>query len=102
MYNINPNQFIDQQVSFDENSDGLIIQRSQEIPDDFLQSLKNEKANSNSVREGDYMRAASIPVSVVEQWVRQGFDFQNADARTILARLRSEHLDYFITTEKTV
>ena len=98
--NIKPTQFIDQNVAFEENSEGLVIERYQEIPQSFIDNLRAEKANSSSVREGEYMRAASIPVAVVEKWVREGFDFWNASAREIVAKLKSEGLDYFVTTEK--
>lgn len=100
--NIDPKKFIDQDVAFGENSEGLIIERYQEIPQSFIDELKAEKASSSSVREGEYMRAASIPVVVVEKWVREGFDFWNASAKEILAKLRAEHLDDFITTKKAV
>ena len=100
--NINPNQFLDQDVAFDENSEGLVIERYQEIPQTFIDGLKAERANSSSVREGETMRVASIPVVVVEKWMREGFDFHNATAKQIVAKLRQENLDYFITTEKQV
>jgi hypothetical protein len=100
--NINPNKFLDQDVAFDENSEGLVIERYQEIPQSFIDGLKAEKANSKSVREGEYMRVASIPVVVVEKWTREGFDFWNAPAREIVAKLRTEHLDDFITTNKAI
>lgn len=100
--NINPNQFIDTGVDFHENSEGLIIEKYQEIPQSFLDGLRAEKANSKSVREGEYMRAASIPVVVVEKWLSEGFDFWNASAKEILAKLHQENLDAFITTNKQV
>lgn len=100
--NINPNQFIDSGVDFHENSEGLVIEKFQEIPQSFIDGLRAEKANSKSVREGEMMRVASIPVVVVDKWLAEGFDFQNATAKQILAKLRLENLDYFITTEKQV
>lgn len=100
--NINPNQFIDQNVAFDENSEGLVIERYQEIPQSFIDNLKAEKANSRAVREGETMRVASIPVAVVELWLRQGYDFHNATAAEIVAKLKAEHLDDFVTTNKAV
>lgn len=95
-------QFIDQNVAFEENSEGLVIERYQEIPQSFIDNLKAERANSKSVREGENMRAASIPVAVVELWIRQGFDFWNASAAQIVAKLNAENLDHFITTDKQV
>lgn len=100
--NIKPNQFIDQNVAFEENSEGLVIERYQEIPQSFIDRLRAEKANSSEVREGETMRVASIPVIVVEKWMREGFDFYNATASQIVAKLKSENLDYFITTDKSV
>lgn len=95
-------QIADQQISFDENSEGLVIQRYQEIPQSFLDRLKAERANSSSVREGENMRVASIPVAIVEQWMRDGFPFYSATASEIVAKLKAEHLDYFLTTDKSV
>ena len=100
--NINQNQFIDSGVDFHENSEGLVIEKYQEIPQSFIDGLRAEKANSKSVREGEMMRVASIPVVVVDKWIAEGFDFQNATAKQILAKLRTENLDAFITTEKQV
>lgn len=100
--NINPNQFIDAGVDFHENSEGLVIEKYQEIPQSFIDGLRAEKANSKSVREGEMMRVASIPVVVVDKWIAEGFDFQNATAKQILSKLHKENLDAFITTEKQV
>lgn len=100
--NIKPHQFIDQNVAFDENSEGLVIERFQEIPQSFIDGLKAQKAASTAVREGETMRVASIPVVVVEKWMREGFDFNNATAKQIVAKLKQENLDYFLTTDKQV
>lgn len=97
-----PYQFLDLKWAFDENSEGLVIERFQEIPQDFIDTLRREKANSMSVREGETMRAASIPEAVVDKWIREGYDFWNAEAHEIVAKLRMENLDDFITTNKNV
>lgn len=100
--NTDPNKFIDAGYDFHENSEGLVIEKYQEIPQAFIDDLRAEKANSMSVREGEYMRVASIPVAVIEHWTATGFDFWNASAREIVARLKSDHLDDFLTTNKQV
>lgn len=100
--NIDPNLFIDQNVAFDENTEGLVIERYQEIPQGFIDSLRRVRADSRSHREGELMRVASIPVSVVDKWKREGFDFDNATAHQIVAKLKNENLDAFITTDKQV
>lgn len=100
--NINPDHIADRGIAFHENSEGLVIEKFQEIPQEYLDSLKAEKANSKAVREGEYMRVASIPVVIVEKWISEGFDFWNASAKEIVAKLNMEHLDYFVTTNKQV
>lgn len=93
-------KLIDQEVKFDENAEGLVIERYQAIPDQFLSNLKAERdANRNSVA-GDMHRVASIPVAVVEKWMREGRDFNNASVKEILGWLKAENLDAFITSDK--
>lgn len=87
--------------SFDENSQGLIIETFQHIPQEFTDALKAERfENSQSRVKGEYHRVASIPVVIVDQWIREGFDFWKAPAKEILARLKLENLDAFITSDK--
>ena len=58
--------------------------------------------DANNFKEKDYMTVASVPVSVHEKWLREGFDMLKEPAFKILARLRQEDLDAFITTKKKV
>ena len=53
---------------------------------------------------GDYHRVASIPVVVVEKWMREGFNIwdKNVKASEVVARLKSENLDAFLTTTKSI
>jgi hypothetical protein len=75
---------------------------TQEIPMDFLDSLQSERLASAAVRAGELHRVCSIPTAVVEIWQRQGFDIQKMRAREILAKLRKDGLDAFITTQKHI
>lgn len=91
----------DSGVAFDENSSGLVIQTFQQIPQEFTDALKRERFdNSQSRVSGEYHRVASIPVVVIDKWMREGFDFYKAPAKEILQRLKREHLDDFITSDK--
>lgn len=92
----------DSNYRIDENSEGLVIERYQEIPKQFLDNLKRKREESKSVRERDYMHVASIPVEVVEKWQREGFDFYNESARKIVAKLKEENLDAFLVTNKAI
>jgi hypothetical protein len=85
-----------------ENTDGHIIESVQNIPDSFLQRLKDERNESQSVREAEHQRVASIPVVLVDKWIKEGFDFWNESNHKIVAKLKAEGLEYFVTTAKAV
>jgi hypothetical protein len=90
----------DIQVDFDENTEGLIIKKSQNISQEYIDSLKDARFESKNRRAGEYHRAASVPTVIVEKWLKEGYDiFQEPVAKT-LAKLKAENLDYFITTDK--
>jgi hypothetical protein len=92
------------QHDFHVDSGGLYNKRSQEIPQSFLDSLREQRINSTNQVEGDYMRVASIPTVIVEKWMREGFNIfdQNVDGKDIIKRLKAEGLDAFLTTEKSI
>lgn len=94
-------KFIDSDHSFGENSDGLVIQRFQEIPHAFIDGLKEERfQNSQSRVTNEMHRAASIPIEIVEKWMREGFDIYKEPIAKSIARLKTENLEYFITSDK--
>lgn len=92
----------DIKIDFDENPEGLVIQKTQYIDPAYIDSLKDHRFETNSRPSGEYMRVASIPVIIIEKWQREGFDFWNAPAREIVAKLKMEGLDYFLTTDKQI
>lgn len=92
----------DIQTDFLQDGDNVIRKNTQHIPDEYLRSLRTERENSLSKREGEYMRVASIPVAVVEKWKREGFDIYQVGGKEILKKLREENLDAFITTNKSI
>lgn len=98
----------DKLVSFDEDhSDSsagpsLIIKHEQHIPDEFISSLKRDKIDTLHTPAGDFYRVASVPTALVEQWKREGFDIYEATAQEIIARLRKQDMDAFITTNKRI
>jgi len=92
------------QHDFHADSGGLFHKRTQEIPQSFLDSLKQQRDDSLRNKEGDYMRVASIPTVIVEKWMQEGFNIfdQNVDGKDIIKRLKAEGLDAFLTTEKSL
>jgi hypothetical protein len=96
-------KLIDVQHSIHEDYNGLVLERRQEIPQEFLSQLRGMRADSNEVREKEFMLAASVPVAVHELWLsRDNYDMTKEDIRTTLKKLHAEGLDTFITTNKRV
>lgn len=97
-------QVIDKLVSFDEYhpDNELVIKHTQEIPDEHIATLKRDKIDTLHTPTGDFYRVASIPTSVVDQWLTEGFDIHKEPLRDILNRLRKHDLDAFITTNKRI
>lgn len=77
------------------NDKDLILKNFQEIPDSFIQSLRDQQAMARPT--ADMRKVASIPTSIVEHWKRQGFDVHKESAKAIVARLQKEDLGAFVT-----
>lgn len=93
---------IDPVTELKENVDGLHIERHQFIPQSFLDDIRREREDSLQTPDGEFLHAARIPVAVLDKWDREGFDYNHAPIRDILAKLRKEQLDAFIATKKRV
>lgn len=96
---------INPEIEFQNDSDNaLVIKNQQHIPQSFLDRLKVARDESSANKMGDYHRVASIPVVVVEKWMREGFNIwdKNVKASEVVARLKSENLDAFLTTTKSI
>jgi hypothetical protein len=95
---------IDKLVTFDNDraSGDLIIEHTQEIPDEYLDSLRVQKAETIGTPMGELHKVASIPTNWVEEWQREGFDIMKESVQDILKRLRQKQLDVFITTTKRI
>lgn len=91
----------DVQWGINDNVDGLLVRKDQEITSDFLDQLADDRLASKAPA-GDFHKIASIPVVVVEKWLREGFDIYREDAKAILKKLRDEDLTAFIATTKKV
>ena len=73
---------------------------TQDISQAFLDDLKDSRNASKDQNEGEFMRVASIPVAVAEQWQREGFDIYQATGQEIVKRLKDQNLDAFLATDK--
>lgn len=89
---------------FEYNADGLVLKKSQDIPQTLLDSIKEQRNSSKEQKEGEFMKVASIPAVIAEKWMREGFNIldPNVNGKEILKRLRAENLDAFIATEKSI
>ncbi len=78
------------------------IKRKQEITDEFLTECNDNRIESMNRPMADWEQVASIPVVVVEKWLREGFDVYRESLKSIMRRLRNEDLTAFITTDRRV
>lgn len=78
------------------------VHYTQEIPQDFLDDLADNRTASSNSRAGEEILVASVPMAVVELWLRQGFDVFREPHKAILKRLREQNLDAFIATNKAI
>lgn len=78
-----------------------IIRRTQEIPASFLDDLADERQASKHLKMGNFVKAASIPVFIVEKWMAEGFNIYdpNNGLADILKRLQSEDMEKLLATE---
>lgn len=83
------------------NVDGLFVKKDQIISDEFLTANRDARFDSKE-RAKEYHRFASIPVVVVEQWLKQGFDVYKESPKAIVKRLRAENLEAFLTSNKSL
>lgn len=80
-----------------------IVQKStQQISQAFLDDLKDQRNESTKGPAGDFMRVASIPTGVIEQWSREGFNIYEETGTAIVKRLHDQNLDAFLTTDKRI
>lgn len=95
-------QIIDPRVEFldGDSTNPFVVKKTQEIPQEFLDAVKDAKFATSNAPMGNYHRAASIPTVIHEKWLREGFDCTQAPLKETLARLRREGLEAFITTTK--
>lgn len=91
-------------TEFEADSGGLILKKSQEIPQSLLDSIKAKRDDSTNHREGDFMHVASIPAVIAEKWMKEGFNIldPNVNGKEIVRRLKAENLDGFLTTDKRI
>lgn len=92
------------QNDFSEEAGNLVRTDSQSISQAFLDDLKDKRDNSMGKREGEYQHVASIPVIFVEKWKKEGFDIMDGSIpfKEIIKKLKTENLDGFMATEKSV
>lgn len=89
-------------TEFLQEGDDVVRKHTQTISQSFLDDLTASRNASSEQREGEFMRVASIPTVVAEQWMREGFNIYEATGPEIVKRLRDQHLDGFMATTKRI
>lgn len=97
--------FHDKLVDFEEDhaNQKLLIKHEQYIPDDWVADLKRDKIDPdhNKFNFDGFTKLATIPTSLYEKWLREGFDVQKAPIKDVLKRLQTMDYDALICTRKT-
>lgn len=94
-------ELIDSRIQFHDDIDAsLVIQRTQEIPQWHLDRLADARNESTARPMGNLHRFASIPTAVYDKWLKEGFDPQHETPARIIAKLQTEGLGYFVTTDR--
>lgn len=89
-------------TSFTEEHDNLTLKHEQYISPQFLDDLKDARYESTANPAGEFHKLASIPTSIAEEWLREGFNLWEATPTEVIRRLKNENLDYFIATNKRI
>jgi hypothetical protein len=79
-----------------------IIKRTQDIDDNFLSRLRDERLASQHAPMGDFHHVAEIPAVLVEKWLAEGFNIfdKNNTLADIIKRLQREDAEGCIATSK--
>lgn len=85
-----------------EGPDGLAIKHEQVISGLQMDALRDARNDSVQRACGEMERVASVPTSVIELWLRQGFDAVNAPLTDVVKKLKQDGLEYFLATDKRV
>lgn len=91
---------LDSTYEFLDAAGDAAIKHSQAIDPALLDHIKDVRHAAHNKREGNFMLAASVPVVIHEQWLREGYDMTREPAHKTLQRLRAQGLDAFIATDK--
>lgn len=84
-----------------EHVDGLFVKKEQYIPDEFLTANRDARFESKE-RAREFHRFASVPVVVVEKWLKEGFDIYKESPKAIIKKLKQENLESFLTSNKSL
>ena len=98
-------KLLDTLVSFDQDpvTNQLIINRTQEIPDQFLIDNKNLRDGTALDKIGDWMPVASIPVEVADWMLRElNYDVGREPFKKTVAMLKAHGLDHFVLTNRSL
>lgn len=94
-------KLIDTNVSLVGSGEDLGVKYTQEIPDHFIQDIKERSTGANDPT-GNFLFVGSVPAAVADRWLREGYDVYREPVRKSLARLKAENMGAFVATSKRV
>ncbi len=93
---------VETRLILDTDTRNFNFKKEQHISNEFMDNIKMQRENSFGLLEGEMMSVAQVPALVYERWLKEGFDIMKEPAHAIVARLKQENLDGFLTTKKKV
>lgn len=90
----------DTHETYTDEDDRFVIQRVQEISDEFIQENRRIRDEQSRRPVRDMHKVASIPVIFVYKWLKEGFNIQEESEAAIIKKCREEGLDDFLTTTR--
>jgi hypothetical protein len=87
--------------AFDENSDGLVVAHSQDIPVAWTDWLARKRQEAWNLRHNtEHIHVASVPAIFVHKWLKEGFNAYVEPIKEVVKRLHREGLEDFLATDR--
>ena len=86
--------------TYHTEGDNFVIQRCQDITDEFLAENRRMREEQSRTRCREYHKVASIPVIFVHKWLKEGFNIYEETEAALVRKLKADGLDDFLTTDK--
>jgi len=85
-------------VKYDDSEDSFVIERVQDIESVLERNKALYTHNDGYSKSRELRRVASIPMVVIEQWLKEGIDIYNPDHAEAVKRKLNDSENMFLRT----